>query len=390
MSQVNQRLKDSSPDYVYYDVVVSNIQSTTTAPTDFYYNDNRTQPYIKCPEDYALTILRFTLDTALVPVFIPTIAQNTPRVGDGSEQTIYSVTLSYQGQDVQSYVYWRPQDQSAPIPAPTTNTPNNVQDNSGGYYNCYNYSWWIYLVYLALKDAWEGIQALFPDDPLIQAGHSPLITWDSSSSSAVMYYENELFDSGNPDGVSVYMNAPLYSLFSSFVARIEGYTNVQYGRNVRLLMTNTGNIDYVPITNPNDPEDVWYAIPVYQEYSTISAWSPIVSMVFTSATLPIEPNQVSTPLIFNNGEVITSSNNNAISNIITDLVSDTGNYRPNLVYLPTAENRYIHLYGNRPLTNLDLQIFYKLRTGDLIPFKLQSGGSATMKIAFVKKTTLGK
>ena len=390
MSQVNQRQNEATPDYVYYDVVVSNIQSTTVTPSSFYYNDNRTQPYVKCPELYALTILRFTLDTASVPVFIPTIQPNTPRTEDGLDQTIYSVTLEYGGVSSQRYINWIPQDQSAPIPAPTTNTVNYVQDNSGGYYNCYNYSWWIYLVYLAIKDAWLGIQTAFPDDPIIQGAHAPLIVWDSSSSSAVMYYEIDVFDSANPSGVSFYMNAPLYSLFSSFVSRIEGYENVTYGKNVKLLMTNTGNVNYVPITNPNDPTDVWYAIPVYQEFSTISAWSPIVSMVFTSATLPIEPNQVSTPLVYNNGEVITSSNNNAISNIITDLVSNTGNYRPNLVYLPTAENRYIHLYGNRPLTNLDLQIFYKLRTGDLIPFKLQSGGSATMKIAFVKKTTIGK
>lgn len=390
MSQLNQRQNDATPDYVYYDVVVSNIQSTTVPPANFYYNDQRTMPYVKVPELYTLTILRFTVDTGTLPIFIPTIQANTPRTEDGLDPTIYSVTLSYQGIDVQRYINWIPQDQSAPVPPPTTNTTNNIQDNSGGYYNCYNYSWWIYLTYVALKDAWTALQGLFPDDPVIQAGHSPLITWDSSSNSAVMYYENELFDSGNTDGVSVFMNAPLYSLFSSFVARIEGYTGVEYGKNVRLLMTNTGNIDYVPITNPNDPEDVWYAIPVYQEFSTISSWSPITSLVFTSATLPIEPNQVSTPLVYTNGELITSSNNNAISNVITDLVSDSGNYRPNLVYLPTAENRYIHLYGNRPLSNLDLQIFYKLRTGDLIPFKLQSGGSATVKLAFVKKSALGK
>ena len=80
-----------------------------------------------------------------------------------------------------------------------------------------------------------------------------------------------------------------------------------------------------------------------------------------------------------------TGNDSATSNIITDIVSPTGLYRPNLVYNPTAEYRRISLVGNQPLTNIDLQIYYRLRTGHLIPFTLGSGGSVTMKIAFLKK-----
>jgi hypothetical protein len=78
-------------------------------------------------------------------------------------------------------------------------------------------------------------------------------------------------------------------------------------------------------------------------------------------------------------------NNAATAPIITDLISDTGTYAPNIVYTPTAQYRYITLYGNAPLTNLDLQIYYRLRNGSLVPFTLQSGGSVTVKFLFEKK-----
>jgi hypothetical protein len=114
--------------------------------------------------------------------------------------------------------------------------------------------------------------------------------------------------------------------------------------------------------------------------------TPITAVVFTSNTLPIQPSQVSTPIVYNEGGLYSLGGNNSdIANIITDLVSDTGSYRPNLVYVPQAEYRLITLYGNQPLFNLDIQIFYRLKTGQLIPFRIASGQSVTLKLAFLKK-----
>jgi hypothetical protein len=144
------------------------------------------------------------------------------------------------------------------------------------------------------------------------------------------------------------------------------------------------------VTVPNAvPNNIWVGYNIYQEYPTIENWSPILAIVFVSNTLPIEPNNVSTPVVYNNNNQIVLGGNNAdTANIITDLVSDTGNYRPALVYLPSSQYRYITLYGNRPLYNLDLSIFYRIKTGQLIPFTLNSGGSVTVKFAFIKKTSV--
>jgi hypothetical protein len=257
-----------------------------------------------------------------------------------------------------------------------------------GYYNCYNYTYFCYLVYTALQTAHTSLKALAVaggDNGIVGSLYAPILTWDSTSNSAVMYANSEYFDIADANPIKIYMNAPLYSLFSSFPSRYLGYEGVTYGRNYRLTVTDIGGTNSQTITVPNT-QTTWTAITLYQEYSTTESWSPITAIVFCSNTLPIIPTQVSTPFILNenNLQKLTGSDS-AQSNIITDIVSNTGLYRPNLVYSPTAEFRRISMVGKTPLTNIDIQIYYRLRTGHLIPFTLNIGGSVTIKLAFFKK-----
>lgn len=397
MSQFNVIKNDTNPDQVYYDVTVTNFQSTTTQPPVFYYNEQRDMPFVSVPEDYYLSILRFTVDTGTLPVFIPSIQPNQGNVN----LTIYSVTLSYEYLSVtyvaQEFLTWVPQDLSAPIPLPPNQSLTGTQVNDTGYYNCYSYTYFLAVVGKAFEDAFASLSAqVVAVGGALPSIEPPYIDWDTSSSSGTLFSDVLGYDTNPNSGytpIKIFMNAPLFSLFESFPARYLGYElsvlNIQ-GRNFQLLPFNKGATNLQLIT-PVNGDPPWTAINLYQECSTTSAWTPIQSLVFISNTLPINPNQVSTPLIFNNGAQISlGGNNSAIANIITDLVSDTGSYRPNLVYLPSAQYRYVTLYGNRPLFNIDLEIFYRLRTGQLIPFRLQSGGTVTLKIAFIKKDTCGK
>jgi hypothetical protein len=188
------------------------------------------------------------------------------------------------------------------------------------------------------------------------------------------------------------MNAPLFTFFSSMPSKYLGYTGVTQGKNFQLLIGNNNfsNLQTITLSAPGVVPVVSYrAMSLYQEVSNIANWTPITSIVFVSATLPIVPNQVSTPVVFNNSQQISLGGNNAaVSNIITDLVVQTGEYRPNLVYIPSAEYRLVTLRGNQPLKNLDLQIFYRIKTGQLVPFRLGSGQTVTMKIAFLKKESV--
>lgn len=100
-----------NPDNVYYDLVITNIKSESFPLVPIYFNENRTNPIVNNSGDCELSIVRFSVDTQTLPVFIPTIQSNQ----NDADLTIYSVTISYQPVGVatpfviQTYVRWSPQ-----------------------------------------------------------------------------------------------------------------------------------------------------------------------------------------------------------------------------------------------------------------------------------------
>tara|TARA_R110000796_G_scaffold101086_4_gene209822 strand:- start:1958 stop:3163 length:1206 start_codon:yes stop_codon:yes gene_type:complete len=396
MSQLNQTLNDHLPDTLYFDLQSTNFKSTTTQPGVFKFNETRSNPFCELPDHYDISILRATIDTGTVPLFIPSIQ---PNQGDTNE-TIYSVTV--EGVDslgatltARTYVSWNPQDKEAATPLPpnanvTQGAITGVQDNTTGYYNCYSYSWFLYLVYVAMGQALAQLDAAGVVWPTGTLPNTPIISWDPTRQCAILQCQLDSFNVGSQSFVKLYFNAPLFALFNSFPAKYVGYSSsdASEGRNFQIEVVDIGGSNtsvIFPSGVVGDDNDQYNVINVTQEYSTTASWSPITAIVFTSNTLPIEPNQVSTPYIFINGIPTLGGNDANQENIITDIVSSDGNYRPNLVYYPTAEYRRIHMYGNRPLHNLDINIHYRLKSGQLIPFRLFSGGVVTLKIGFLKK-----
>jgi hypothetical protein len=392
MSQLNKVKNASNPDQIYFDLQVTNAQSTTEPPPEFKINETRDTPFILVPEDYYLSIVRFSLQTGTLPLFIPHIQPAQPLLN----RTAYSFTMEYENAAAaiplttqQTFIDWIPQDLQASVPSPPSATNNGLQNNSTGYYNCYNYQWFLYQVLQALVTCFATLDATLANYLTVTLGAvHPIITWDTTSNTATLYCDAAWTTSPNPH-IKLYMNAPLYQLFSSFVAENQGYTGITLGRNQKIIVGDfTGaNTQVLPYS----PNPTLERIALYQEYSTVSAWSAITSLVFVSNTLPITPSQVSSPLIFANGQLTSNggSNSNTL-NVITDLIGDDLQYKPYLVYTPNGTNRYISMNGNQPLKNIDIQVYYKIKSGELIPYRLGSGATATLKILFARKTnTLG-
>jgi hypothetical protein len=378
------------PDNVYMDILVSNFQSSTVKPTPFSYTDNRSIAFLDNPSEYELSILRFAVVCTSAPSFIPSIEPNQPDVN----RTIYSITMTYpvKGQDVvhQEYLSFTAQDKSAAVPAAPSQTWNKQADMSTGYYNVYNYEFLIYNINLCMTACFNNLKSkvLAVNPAAIFPPQKPFMTWDTVQNISVITAESKYFDESpentNPI-IRVYFNAPMYNLFSSFPMEFYGF-DVTLGRNFLLFLTNIGTLNQVTITIPySNPLVSYEAIQSFQEYSTVNSLIPIQAIVFTSNTLPIQPTNVSPPVVLSNNRIVTTSNNSATANIITDIVSNSGQYAPSVLYMPSAQYRMISLYGNSPLTNIDIQIYCRLRDGSLIPFHLSSGGSVSIKLGFFKK-----
>lgn len=382
--------RSAQSDKTYYDITISNLTSTDAAPPVLYFNETRNNPFVLDPESYYLSIVRFTLDTNTLPVITPEIQPNQ----SDRDLSVYSITLEWTDPSTntvhvnQEYLRYVPQNKQATPPAPPSQTDTLLQNNATGYYDIFNYQYWISLINVTFKTCFTNLAAKVAlAGATLPTTYAPEMAWDTQQNIAILSADQAGYDDLSADFIKIYFNQSLFNLFSSFPFIIESTDVTANGKNARIIMTGFGGanlVSYPPVTA------TYTALQIVQEYSTLALWTPVTSIVFTSNTLPIVANQVSAPLLFFNGKRFQSGGNNAnIAQVITDFVVEGGIYKPSITYVPSAQYRLVNLVGNTPLYNLDIQVFYRNRVGELIPFRLNTGGTATVKILFTRRGTEG-
>ncbi len=376
MSQLECIKKSINPNMIYYDLTIKNFQSTSDEGQHLVFNESRSSNYLPCSGDYYLSIIRFEIDTYALPTYIASIQPNQP----DPNIMIYSVTLEYDFDDEkvtnQQFLIWNPTVKNATVPPPPSATSNGMQINSNYYYG-YSYKHFIDLINDALTRAMTAIK--FEAEGLADVD-APFMVWKPEQNIAHLYADEDTFNT-NDGKVKIYFNRSLYGLFTSFPANRNSFSSPD-GKVYQIIVDDNKKVDITidPLINAGKQTVI-----VKQEHSTIANWSAVSSIVFTSATLPVVANQLSEPIVFNNGQRISSSSSDNFANIITDFATNEQNYKPNLIYVPSSEYRRIDLLGNQALTNLDVSVFWKDRYGRLNEFLLMSGASCSLKILFEKK-----
>jgi hypothetical protein len=362
------------PDKVYYDMVISNLNNTNSKPPFAYYNENRSSPIIYDPFKYNLIIARWQLDTNYLPIFIPLIqsSSNDPNL------TIYSITLEYSGSiGNPAYVNFAPQNLVASVPNAPLYNSTQLQDNSQGYYDIYTYQYWIYLVNLCFQQAYTNLDTAYIG--VLPSLFAPVMTWDTQNNIGIINADILGYGVG---GIKVYFNQALSQLFSSLPFTINSFSDA-YNRNFQLQINSFSVANQADYPSFGTADFTGYQI--FQEFSTISSWNPVLSIVLVSNTLPIVPNNEGVPSVVINGiNQQQSGNNNVQSQVITDFVTD-GIYKPIITYIPSAEYRRISLVGDKPISNVDISVMYKDRLGRLNPVLLPAGCSISIKFLFEKK-----
>jgi len=388
MSQLSVFKKSNNPDMIYYDIVSTNFQSTSQPEPFLRFNETRTNPIIPNAGDYYLSIVRFSLDTYNLPNLVCEIQPNQ----GNKDLSIYSVTLEYDnGLGVitpsnQVFINWIPQNRNATIPIPPNQTANGFQEFTE-YYYCYQFQYFLALINSAFQTALTSLIANTGGGASpIALANQPIITWDVTSSKSILQAETQFYENSNPAKIRIYFNPPLFSLFNSFVALYNGLVGVTLGRNYQLVIEDFTGVNTILLPTNALPANQRVYTQIFQEFSTIDTWSPVSSIVFTSNTMPIISNQLSAPLLFNNGQSSSGLGNNAnFAQIITDMITNQQVFKPNILYSPSAEYRRIDMTGNLPLSNIDINVYWKTKFGVLIPFTLASGSSATIKFLFERK-----
>ena len=349
----------SDPFHVYFDINAVN-QNGNTTDAQLNYNETRNAPYLMCPEKYFVSVVRFDISTNL-PVFIPKLVLNQSNPNLLAYQMwIYSATSAV---SVPIQFTWTTQGVS-PTPAPDQSPNYTYQQMQTDYYYCYSYQ---YFLDLMNKQISAAISSLIPT----------LKVWFTMDAATLNLHLN--FTSTNlSDAPRFFVNAPLKNLMQALAYKV-GAIPLTLSPPSAYEIT-WYNADATPLTTP---------FVISTETSPFPNWNPVSSVVFTTVTLPVIPTNESLPVIYGANTSIgsagnTSSNNNSAT-VLTDFVVNVGPgslYNPIIQYLPTAEYRLNDMYGNSPLSNIDLQVFWKDKYSNYYPLLIPAGGSASIKLMF--------
>jgi hypothetical protein len=395
------------PSEVYYNILIKNnitgfdkdanpIPIASSVPLVF--DETRSIPYIYHPSKYYMSVLSFEMDTQSVPTFIVEPIPGCNKI----EQTIYYVTVTDATDTVilpngHQNIFWVPEDLSAPIP------PSPVPDNFNEYpyYFGYTYSYFIELVNKAMATACVGHIPIINHPPVLQLENGIVSLVASAQSNSVRSFLTDekgncinLDGTPNPNGHKIFFNSELYYYFSSLKAfeRNEPLNGVSLNANFQLILNiNPSGTNYKKVyTNLlQTPLVAHYdAVVSTCEYPPIPFWNPIDSIVFTTNHLNVVPELIAANAVTGVSATSSSASNAEAYYILTDYAAPlyTGTeYKPNIFFQPQAEYRLSDLYGDNPVYQLVLNVYWKDKYGSLHTFMLESGGTASLKVLFRKK-----
>jgi hypothetical protein len=385
MSGITTRgnLNSSDPYNLYYDInVVTDYDPTLTGDTApaLTFTETRQNPIINYPEDYLLSVVRFTLDSPTLPIWSPDVllaaGQNDPN------KLIYSFTMKvvdyavpaapvtyYTTAAAGGPTNWQfiPDDLTLPVPV----APFVFQTLSNPYYYVYEFSRALAIMNNAVKTAFNRMNATLTAalQPVIgntaatpvaiYQNYCPQFTYDPAAelfsinmplcppalaTTATPYiydtYDQNLplINIANPATftgrvISLYMNTPAWTLLNSIPTTFQGNDapNLARGTEYEIVCYNNQYQNTTGGSRPTFPlipvSTATASIPqitVPQENSTTILWSPVQSIVFSTSLLPVQNTLLSKPVIFNfwNGTtskpVGGSSNNNVTAPVLTD------------------------------------------------------------------------
>ena len=158
---MNKKNFQKSKKKIYYNVSIphNDLISVAGSPTPAVFSEIRDEAIFNdAPKNWDMSVIRFSVPTTYIPIqFFP--VEPDPLVPLNPNKSIYSITLSYNGNDFQQYLTWQTQDNGAPIPPPPTGL--NIATYSGdlaylAYYSVYSFNHFADLINVALDTCYQN------------------------------------------------------------------------------------------------------------------------------------------------------------------------------------------------------------------------------------------
>lgn len=347
--------KDFDGDIQYLNLRLKNLSND---PLECKILDTRNSSIILRPSDYEMSVVRFSLDIALIPIFNPVIPDIMFPF-----RTDMSVTLLFGGVPFLASVNILPQDKAIGI---------------------FSYQRYLDYVNTAFLTAFTALKLTFPASPQTSA---PLLYLDDASQLINLYVQDTYLDT-NPQAITIAMNHNLYRIVNLPFASYFGNSQPN-GIDYTLIINNSGilipavgaRVGYPLGVRPVLGDVILFS----QEQYALGRWSDLSSIVFSSNVLPI--NREYQPSVFGDQQNYNFSGNSI--SILTDfeiIKSQTpAGSRGVIQYYPQGEYRMITLSGTNPIKQIDTLVSWIDVKGVQRPIFLDTGAEFSMKLMFRKR-----
>ena len=399
----------STDNYLYYTALINNDgsilpSSESDVEPDFQFKEDRKVALLPDPEKYMVAVESCMMDLKSLPVFVPTIKHNLNPSNTQKNETIYEITLEYDGYSATTPIYFEPQDQTISQP----NFVNGYANYKSGYYNLYNYEFFFTMVNEAIRTAFlslidviknyngGSLPTAFSNLSNSSGNYEiPYFIFDKESSLIFLNSPKSTFSDSNSSHVNIMLNRALYRLFNSLPFKLVNKTfntldeTTQTTRSQILYKLNLSNFKnaneveiYPHLSNNNSGLTKTTHMLIYQDYETLSTWSPVESIVIIAPNFPIKSNEVSADVEYVDGFPTVIGEVRHESEI---LEISTNSPVPAIIYEPKHYRFMSMKQTDSGLRNIMFKIYYRFKNnGSLIPVKANLGGSFSLKLMFRK------
>lgn len=311
----------------------STLYNDTDANISAEYETTLSTPLLDNAGEFYMAIVRFQIPNIL-PIF-------------EFKRNNYYVTLSYTGNDF-----------TVPLEM------KNVDANNPSSLNIYTFQQFVDIINNGLRTAFTNLKALFPAAPPTEA---PFMVFNHETDIFSLYTQQD-YDPvvAGGDTIEIYFNYDLYNFFyNSF--KVENFgINRADNKDYRFVIEDERN--NVPVSPVNYYE-------FRQQITTLYQWYDFESIVFTSSSLPIS------------SEYLTSRSSNGSSiyqPIITDFIPELGKDRSAFIY-NADPYRLIDMNGHSQIYKFDFRVLYLNKDGVIKPLIIPPRFAMSVKFVFIRK-----
>ena len=365
------RYQDTDPDRKYYNVSIAN-NELSSSYTYASYKDVLNQQLINDPSKYYLSVLRFQIPTADIPILIPEIE---PWPNTDVNKTVYKVTLEYNNVVATSDVMFITNVPNS-IPRPIDiNNPNPMKDPSD-YYFIYNYRSFINMVNTAFIDAFNILSA----QVALPTTNAPYITYNGQTELMTLHADTAYLTPPytfppppNAGQINIYMNYKLFTFFDGIEFIFNDYLDP---RGIQLL-----------VKNYNDTNFVNNEYLMSQQYPSLAVWNVFKAIQITSVFLPTEAEVIPIP---NYRGINNATNTFNTLSVVKDFVPFYENgpdFRSFINFRYNGSYELIDMNSNVPISTIDINVYWLDRYGNRYLVSIPYNQVLSIKFCFIKKST---